>query len=42
MRAFLRLLLPLPVADRRCSLCGEYYDISSPADSQPHNNGWCA
>ena len=41
MRTLIRLLLPACVADRICPKCGQYYDISDPADSQPHNNGWC-
>lgn len=26
------------VADRRCPICGDWYDISDPGASHPHNN----
>nr|WP_255455324.1 hypothetical protein [Nocardiopsis sp. 90127] len=29
-------------SERPCKTCGDYYDISDPADSYPHNNGQCA
>ncbi|WP_283091709.1 hypothetical protein [Nocardiopsis sp. MG754419] len=31
----------VPAANRKCPTCGDYYDISDPADSYPHNNNLC-
>lgn len=28
----------LPVSERPCPHCGQYYDTSDPAASYPHNN----
>lgn len=32
----------VPVAERPCTICGDYYDIGDPDASYPHNNGLCA
>lgn len=28
-------------SERPCPACGDYYDISDPGSSYPHNNGLC-